>query len=93
MGERRALEILRCYELASWSVGAAQPKIERYQRQVQRFGQGDVPSVVAGQIGAQFPYTLSERREWVQFHLKLEEASVCVRRFGYRNFAGYDETP
>ena len=60
----------------SGAASAAEHLVERRQRAIQRLYQRNVPCVVAGQVVAQSPCPLSERRAGKQLHVQPQQISM-----------------
>ena len=70
------------------AAGAADLSVQRHKWTIERFGQCDVPGVVAGQVAPQRPYALGKRRERKQLRVKAKQISVSAVGLESRDFAG-----
>ncbi len=73
-------------DLADRPAGPAQSTVKGHQRTIQRLGQGHVPSVVAGQVAPQSPYTVGEWREWEQVQIEPKQIALCTVSLEPREF-------
>ena len=70
------------------AIGAREARVERGQRQVDCFGYGDVPRVVARQYMAQLPHSLGNGGERVHLDVEIHQVAMRCRRFERSDLLG-----
>ena len=79
--------------VAGGATGAGHVAVQGGQRAGEGFGQGYMPSVVAGEVVSQGPYTVSERGEGEQLQVDSQQVIVGARGLRAGNGASLFQPP